>query len=97
MSPLLQAALTAIVRALLVGAAGWLVSHNVWTQGDATTYLEAAALAIVGLGWSLWEKYKSRLSYLAAKQAPTGASDAHVELIAASPAIKAQAFDAAVK
>lgn len=62
MNPMLEAALTAIVRALLVGMAGWLVKHGVWTEGDATGYVAAGALAIVTLGWSIYQKYKDRLT-----------------------------------
>ena len=53
------AALTSLARwALMLGAAE-LVKHGIWTAGDASSYVAAGAVAIVSLGWSQWDKYKS--------------------------------------
>lgn len=57
MNPLLQQALGAIVRAILTGAAGYFVRHGIWTATDAETYIGAAALFVLSVGWSIWQKY----------------------------------------
>lgn len=75
MNPLLMEALGSIVRWLLAGAAGWLVQHGIWTSAQSQTYVMAAALAVLSLGWSLWQKYKSRVHFLTALQAPAGTSE----------------------
>lgn len=58
MSPMLQAALGAIIRHSLTLAAGYLVSKGVWSQDAAGTYIEAATLGALSLGWSLYQKWK---------------------------------------
>lgn len=79
MNPLLASALGSIVRAMLIFCAGWLVNHGIWTQADAETYAAAASLAIVSVGWSIFQKYKSRVSFLTALQAPQNTSEATVK------------------
>jgi uncharacterized membrane protein len=54
MNPMLQAALTAMVRAILLMGSGWLVKHGVWSEGDAASYVAAAAVFIVSYGWDFW-------------------------------------------
>lgn len=70
MNPILQAALTSIVRWLLAVGAGYLVKAKVWSDSDATTYVTAGALAIITIGWSLWEKYRERSKLLTALMMP---------------------------
>lgn len=79
MNPLLQQALGSIVRWLLTFAAGYLVQLGIWTEEDAMKYVGAAALALVALGWSLYQKYKSRLTLVTALATPGRASEAEVE------------------
>jgi len=80
---LLQQALGSIVRWALAFLAGYLVSHGVWTPGAAESYVNAAAtaiaMAVVSLGWSLWQKYRARLRLLTALDMPAGTSEAKVE------------------
>lgn len=78
MNPLLAQALGAIFRLLLAGVAGFLVQHGIWTQADATQYVAAAALALVALAWSLWQKYKSRIHFLTALEMPAGTTETKV-------------------
>jgi hypothetical protein len=78
MNPLLAQALGAIVRWLLAFVSGWLVQRGIWTEADATQYVAAAAIAIVALGWSLWQKYKSRIHFRAALEMPAGTTEAKV-------------------
>ena len=87
MNPLLQEALASIVRSILKLGAGYLVARGVWTQGDATTYVSAAALAMIGFGWSYWTTYSSRIKLLAALTMPAGATENQVIAKVASGAI----------
>lgn len=77
MNPLLAEALGSILRSLLKIGAGYLVARGVWSQADATTYVAAAALALVGLGWSYWTTYASRLKLVTALSIG-GQTEAHV-------------------
>jgi len=79
MNPLLMEALGSIVRWLLAGAAGWLVQHGIWTQAQSQTYVMAAALAVLSIGWSLWQKYKSRLRFLTALESPAGTPESVIK------------------
>lgn len=78
MNPLLVEALGSIVRWLLAGAAGWLVQHGVWSAAQSQTYVMAAGLALLSLGWSLWQKYRSRLHFLTALESPAGTTESAV-------------------
>lgn len=79
MNPLLQQALGAFIRTGLAFLAGYVVKAGIWTQSDAETYIAAATLALLALGWSLWQKYHARIKFLTALDAPTGASEAMVD------------------
>lgn len=60
MNPMAQEALGAIVRWALMLVAGYIVQAGIWTGADAERYVGAATLAVLALGWSLWQKYRSR-------------------------------------
>ncbi len=72
MSPMLSAALGSIIRWALSLVVPYLVSAGIWTADEATTYVTGLSLAILALGWSLWQKYRSRLKFLEALDAPAG-------------------------
>lgn len=72
MNPILQAALGSILRHVLTGAATWLVARGVWTNEDASTYVAATALALLGFGWSFFQKYRAHINILAALDLPAG-------------------------
>ena len=81
MNPILQSALGSIIRWLLMLVVPVLVKYGIWTQADSTKYVEAAVVALLALGWSLWEKYKSRVKFLTALMpGPTTENevDAHI-------------------
>lgn len=78
MNPMLAEALTSIVRSILKIGAGYLVARGVWAPNDANNYVAAAALAIVGIGWSYWQTYRSRVKLLTALTMPPGATEADV-------------------
>ena len=75
MSPLVQEALASVLRWGLALAAGWLVQHGIWTQAAATMYVAAAALALVSLGWSVWQKYVARSKLMTALIMPAGRTE----------------------
>lgn len=78
MNPILASALGAILRWLLAFGAGVLVEHGIWTQEDAATYVAGAAVALLALGWSLWNKYRGRVKLLTALAMPKGTTEATV-------------------
>lgn len=80
---LLLEALGSILRWLLAFGAGYLVRHGVWSQGAADGYVTAAAtaiaMALVSIGWSLWQKYSARIKLLTALSLPAGSSIEQVQ------------------
>lgn len=75
-NPMVVEAIGSILRWLLAMAAGYLVQHGVWTSANAETYVGAAALGLISIGWSLWQKYKSRLVLVTAlSSGPSSESD----------------------
>lgn len=78
LNPMAQEAFASIIRSILKIGAGYLVARGVWSQGDATTYVSAAALAVVGLGWSYWTTYVSRAKLLTSLANPTLRTEAAV-------------------
>ena len=72
MSPMLSAALGSIIRWALSLLVPYLVSAGIWTADEATAYVTGLSLAILALGWSLWQKYRSRIRFLDALDAPAG-------------------------
>ena len=91
MNPLLQAALGSILRWILALGAGYLVKAGIWTADDASSYVIAAALALLALGWSAWEKYHSRVKILTALWMPRNSTehevDVHLDMGLPTPAI----------
>ena len=74
MNPVLQAALGSILRHFLTIAAGYLVAQGIWTQEEAMTYVAAAALGLLGVGWSVWQKSKAHALIEKALDMPQGSS-----------------------
>ena len=75
MNPLLVEALGSIVRAGLNIVAGYLVTAGIWTSGDAEKYVAAAALAVISIGWSVWQKYGMRGKLVTALALPSGVTE----------------------
>lgn len=83
MNPLAQVALGSVLRWALAIGAGYLVQAKIWTDSEAATYVTAAALAILSLGWSMWQKYTSRRKLVVALTLPP-TTEQVVELTIAS-------------
>lgn len=64
MNPIVSAALGSILRWALAIGAGYLVKAGIWTGSDAETYVTAATLGALGLGWSLWQNNRGRVKLL---------------------------------
>lgn len=79
MPAMLSAALGAILRWALALLAGYLVKAGIWSGSEADTYVGAAVLALLALGWSFWQKYKSRINFLAALNAPKGTTEGELD------------------
>ncbi len=74
MSPLFRAIVGSLVRSLLVGLAGYLVAHDIWTGEQATSMIDGLVVALVGLAWSIYQKYRAHQTVLDALQTPAGTS-----------------------
>ena len=70
MNPLYQEALASIIRWVLAIGAGFLVERGIWAEADAAGYVSAAALAVVALGWSFYQKYTMRTKLVTALALP---------------------------
>jgi len=91
MNPILQSAIGSILRWALAIIAGYIVKKGIWTATDATTYIEAGTMALLALGWSLWEKYSKRSKLLTALMLPAGSTEndvnAHLASGAGTPSV----------
>lgn len=84
-NPILSAAVGSILRWALSFAAGYLVNAKVWTGEEAAVYVTAGTLGLLGLGWSLWNKYHGRIKLLSALEM-AGATEHELKaLVASSP------------
>jgi hypothetical protein len=84
MNPLLVEALASIFRWGLALLAGYLVKAGIWDASAAETYVAAAAIALVNLGWSLWQKYRSRIAFLTALDMRSGSTESDVKAVIAA-------------
>lgn len=101
MNPLLVEALGSVLRAALNIGAGWLVAHGIWASSDAEKYVGAAAIALITLGWSIWQKYGMRTKLVTAMAMPSGVSENQVKAVVddpniATPPVTIQKHDVAV-
>lgn len=79
MNATLAAAIGAILRHFLTLLAGYLVSKGIWTDAEAVTYVSAAVAALIALGWSLYQKHRSKLFADKARELPAGVPEAVVK------------------
>jgi hypothetical protein len=81
-NPMFQEAVKSLLRHVLTIGAGYLVARGIWTQDEATSYVGAAALALIGLGLALWDKYISRSKLVTALATPTLISEKQAATLA---------------
>lgn len=72
MNPVFSAAVGSILRHFLTMVATALVTRGIWTPEDSSTYVAAAALAIISLGWAMYQKYAAHSKVIEALSAPVG-------------------------
>ena len=87
MNPLLREALESAARSLLKIIAGYLVARGLWSNEQAASYIAPAAVALVGLGWSLWKTYTSRRKLVTALAMPSGATEVDVKAAIDDPLV----------
>jgi hypothetical protein len=59
-NPFVQKLIGSVVRAALVALGGFLSAQAIANPEQISSFVEAAIPVIVGLVWSVWEKYTSR-------------------------------------
>lgn len=74
MNPLLSSAIGSILRHFLTIGAGYFVAKGIWTAEEATGYVAGLALALIGIGWSLYQKYRAEVKVETALEMPQGTS-----------------------
>ena len=79
MNPMAQAAIGSVLRHILTLAAGYLVSAGIWSEQDAAGYAAGLSMALLALGWSIWQKHSERVKMLVGLTSPTGTTEAQVE------------------
>jgi hypothetical protein len=60
MSPVVNDMIMSLVRKGLVALGTWLVSKGVFEHAEWETYTAGLTIAIVGAGWSLWNKWQAQ-------------------------------------
>jgi hypothetical protein len=79
MNPMLMQFLTTIFRYFIVSASTFLVSKGIIKGEDMAEYATAAAVGLATVIWALWSRYKSRLAFLTALEAPMGTTEEEVK------------------
>lgn len=74
MNPLFQAAAGSVLRHFLTMGAAYLVTRGIWTPEEASAYVTAAAMFLVGIGWAIWHKSKVHAKIEAALALPAGST-----------------------
>jgi hypothetical protein len=79
MNPLIRDILETLLRKGLTVVATYLVTVGVLTEGQATEVIAGLVLVGVSIAWSLYQRYKDRLNFLTALEAPPGTSERTVK------------------
>jgi hypothetical protein len=64
--------LLGLVRLALAGVCGWLVSQGIIRSDQVNDIYYGVAVAFATVGWTLWTKYRDRLTLLVALAHPKG-------------------------
>lgn len=76
---LLKSIAGSLTRWALTGIAAYLVSKGIVKGEDTEMVVAGAGMGLAALAWSLWQKYKDRLNFLAALSMPPTSSEADVK------------------
>lgn len=89
---LLKSILGTFLRAVLASVGGWLIAKGYVTEADWNSLLTGGIMALAAVLWGVWQKYKSRLTFLAALELPVGSSEEEAKVKASDPKIAARVF-----
>ena len=87
---LLQSAIGTFLRAGLMVLATWLTKHGICSDSDASKYVDASVVALLTIGWGLYQKYQSRVKFLTALMPGPKTEDevnAHIVSGAVTPSV----------
>lgn len=82
--PLIKDIIETLLRKGLTVVATYLVTVGLLTEGQATEAVAGLVLVGVSIAWSLWQRYKDRLHFLTAIEAPPGTPEKVVKETAKS-------------
>jgi hypothetical protein len=83
-NPLIRDILESLLRKALTAGATYLVTIGLLTEGQATEVIAGLVLVGVSVAWSVWVRYKDRLNFLTAIEAPPGTPERVVKETAKS-------------
>ena len=89
---LLKSILGTFLRAVLASVGGWLIAKGYVTEADWNSLLTGGIMALAAVLWGIWQKYKSRLTFLAALDLPAGSSEEEAKVKSSDPKIAARVF-----
>ncbi len=89
---LLKSILGTFLRAVLASVGGWLIAKGYVTEADWNSLLTGGIMALAAVLWGIWQKYKSRLTFLAALDLPAGSSEEEAKAKSSDPKIAARVF-----
>jgi hypothetical protein len=84
-NPLFRDILESLLRKGLTTVAASLVTWGVLTNEQATGVISGVVVFGVSIAWSVYQRYKDRLRFLTAIEAPPGTSEKVVKEMAKAP------------
>jgi hypothetical protein len=78
MPPIVYDFLFGLIRHGLTFLGGWLVERGLATTDQTNQLVEGVAVFLVGVLWSLWQKYGAKRKQLTAQTMPAGATETQV-------------------
>ena len=80
------------MRTVLASVGGWLVAKKYVSEADWEAVLSGGIMVISAVLWGIYQKYKSRLTFLAALDLPAGSSEEEAKAKSSDPKIAARVF-----
>lgn|ERR1017187_139179 len=75
MNPIYITVVGSLLRWLLAIGAGYLVKHGLLESTDVKHWIAGITMALLAIGWSVWQKYHSRVKMLTALTMPEGSTE----------------------
>lgn len=76
---LIKGIIGSIVRFLLAGVVGYLVTKGVITGEQASLVIPAVTLGVITVAWAIWRKYKIQQRIAVALELSAGSTPAQLE------------------